>query len=251
MAVSPTVVLEAGRKKLNAIVRPCRRYYLTCCGPVSACPPVSADGSAHACPLPSMILPPPSAPFPSPSSFPPSSPFSVFLALSLVVFVILQVHRFLPTPTHRTFFFVVVHHFMYPLPPLLFLRFYFSAFRLFRDCFRFCCGTFRLYCGTAKTTKRTALLLLLVPIPPQSRFTEHFSEPIKRARAMNATASDRRLGEKRLKELDGIRDKNMIRRTKVRARCFGTGWGRGRDACLVSRQQRRGTGVFVVWDGII
>lgn len=51
----------------------------------------------------------------------------------------------------------------------------------------------------------------------QNRFTEHFSEPIKRARAMNATASDRRLGEKRLKELDAIRGRNMIRRTKVTA----------------------------------
>ncbi|CAN0233046.1 unnamed protein product, partial [Ectocarpus sp. 4 AP-2014] len=60
------------------------------------------------------------------------------------------------------------------------------------------------------------LLHLIDPLAvgEQSRFTEHFSEPIKRARAMNATASDRRLGEKRLKELDGIRDKNMIRRTK-------------------------------------
>ncbi|CAM9900636.1 unnamed protein product, partial [Hapterophycus canaliculatus] len=60
------------------------------------------------------------------------------------------------------------------------------------------------------------LLHLIDPLAvgEQGRFTEHFSEPIKRARAMNATASDRRLGEKRLKELDGIRDKNMIRRTK-------------------------------------
>ncbi|CAM9574492.1 unnamed protein product [Scytosiphon promiscuus] len=60
------------------------------------------------------------------------------------------------------------------------------------------------------------LLHLIDPLAvgEQGRFTEHFSEPIKRARAMNASASDRRLGEKRLKELDGIRDKNMIRRTK-------------------------------------
>ena len=49
----------------------------------------------------------------------------------------------------------------------------------------------------------------------QARFAEHFSEPIKRARAMNATAADRRLGDKRLKELNALRSKNMIRRTKV------------------------------------
>eukprot|EP00903_Cladosiphon_okamuranus_P010410 g9847.t1 len=60
------------------------------------------------------------------------------------------------------------------------------------------------------------LLHLIDPraVGEKNRFTEHFSEPIKRARAMNATAWDRRLGEKRLKELDAIRGRNMIRRTK-------------------------------------
>lgn len=62
----------------------------------------------------------------------------------------------------------------------------------------------------------------------QARFTEHFSEPIKRSRAMNATTDDLKLGNKRIKELDTILQGNLIRRSKARkTRVLREGGARG------------------------
>ncbi|CAN0075582.1 unnamed protein product, partial [Discosporangium mesarthrocarpum] len=60
------------------------------------------------------------------------------------------------------------------------------------------------------------LMQLIDPhaVGDQAKFKEHFADPVKRARAMNACDKDRWLGNKRLEELNKIRDKHMIRRTK-------------------------------------
>lgn len=49
----------------------------------------------------------------------------------------------------------------------------------------------------------------------QSRFNEHFAQPLKRDRNVNASASDKRLANKRHAELKEIIDRHVLRRTKV------------------------------------